>query len=197
MALRPRWACARCESMAVRIYPAFMYFRVSLLVPIDFQAGGSPLPMRCCGAAVLCVACAREDTGESTYAVHTHAVVCGVARVQVSPTYAAVFTTSAVRAGDLIATEPACVMSASDDAHESMTSALALSLQHTTLCCTPTMGAAELGDPRTRLLKLKLSQMKRNMFRADDTAVLFDFMCRVNHRCVCCCYCCCSVCVCM
>ena len=92
--------------------------------------------------------------------------------------------TAAVPEGAILANEPPLLMSAGDDPPAAMAAALRHPLQYTTLCCDDTVPRGDALEPDRRLLHLKLSQMRRNMFGVAGRALLFDFMCRANHRCM-------------
>ena len=144
------------------------------------QFGGEPFAIACCGAQVLCHTCAR--TADVTAAAHVHTHLRNAARTVLRDEYCAVVATAAIKCDYVILEEPPLIMSHTDSAASAMTAALKHPLQYTTLFYQRSMPASTATDASAQLLQLKLSQMQCNMFVIDGKAVLFDCICRVNHR---------------
>ena len=144
--------------------------------------GGTPSPTICCGATVLCGVCAARGVRVDADS-HTHATLNKITRTDVRSRYTAMVCTEAIVPGDVLLTEHPLVMSHADNAAECMSNALAHAIQYTTLYCSDRMAYDDFLDVEKRLLKLKLSQMQCNMFAIGGKAVLFDAICRINHRC--------------
>jgi hypothetical protein len=114
---------------------------------------------------------------------HVHAITRGVSRVRQRPDYCAVVATAALPAREVVVEEDGLSLAVEGDDYRSAVHALLhCPLQFTTLHCDDSVDGVARDDDAAVLVKLKLSQVRRNSFNVDGTACVFDFICRINHR---------------